>query len=168
MAKTYQNSTQHANTVAVPKVMNDPSDHHGRMRIMYFSHNQSGAGDAQSYVRLGKLPAGKVRLFMGLSRAYVNWTTSSATLNLGWEAYQDLTGTTVASDEDGLINGIAVDTVGYFSLEGASGSTGAPLKATGGTKSFESQSGVVIIASAWDYALVDDDDIAGYMVYTID
>ena len=105
---------------------------------------------------------------MGLCRAYVNWTTSSATLNLGWEAYQDLTGTTVASDEDGLINGIAVDTVGYFSLEGASGSTGAPLKATGGTKSFESQSGVVIIASAWDYALVDDDDIAGYMVYTID
>jgi hypothetical protein len=168
MAKTYQNSTQHANTVAVPPTMNDPSDHHGRMRIMYFSHDQDGVGDAQSYVRLGKLPAGKVRLFMGLSRAYVNWTTGSATINLGWEAYQDLTGTTVASDEDGLINGIVVDTVGYFGLEGASGSTGAPLKATGGTKSFESNSGVVIIASAWDYALADGDDIAGYMVYTID
>ena len=168
MAKTYQNSTQHANTVAVPKVMNDPSDHHGRMRIMYFSHDQDGAGDATSVVRLGKLPAGKVRIFMGLSRAYVNWTTGSATIDIGWEAYQDLTGTTVASDPNGLIDGISVETVGYFSLEGASANTGAPLKATGGTKSFESQSGVVIIASAWDYALVDDDDIAGYMVYTID
>ena len=50
MAKTYQNSTQHANTVAVPKVMNDPSDHLGRMRFLYFSHDQDGAGDRYSYV----------------------------------------------------------------------------------------------------------------------
>ena len=168
MAQTIQNSTQHANTVAVPKVMNDPSDHHGRMRIMYFSHDQDGAGDATSYVRLGKLPAGKVRIFMGLCRAYVNWTTSSATIDIGWEAYQDLTGTTVSADPDGLINGISVDTVGYFSLEGASGSTGAPLKATGGTKSFESQSGVIVTASTTDVAIVSGDDLAGYLVYTID
>ncbi|HCX20975.1 MAG TPA: hypothetical protein DHN29_03610 [Cytophagales bacterium] len=168
MAQTIQNGTQHANTVAVPPTMNDPSDHHGRMRIMYFSHDQDGAGDATSYVRLGKLPAGKVRLFMGMSRAYVNWTTSSATIDIGWEAYQDLTGTTVAADADGLITGISVDTVGYFSLEGASGSTGAPLKATGGTKSFESNSGVIIIASTTDVAIVDGDDLAGYLVYTID
>ena len=168
MAQTIQNSTQHANTVAVPSVMNDPADHHGRMRIMYFSHDQDGAGDATSYVKLGKLPAGKVRLFMGLSRAYVNWTTSSATIDLGWQAYQDLEGTTVSASVDGLINGIAVDTVGYFSLEGASGSTGAPLKATGGTKLFESQSGVVITASSTDQALVSGDDLAGYLVYTID
>jgi hypothetical protein len=168
MAQTIQNSTQHANTVAVPTVMNDPADHHGRMRIMYFSHDQDGAGDATSYVKLGKLPAGKVRLFMGLSRAYVNWTTSSATIDLGWLAYQDLEGTTVSADADGLINGISVDTVGYFSLEGASGSTGAPLKATGGTKLFETQSGVVITASSTDQALVSGDDLAGYLVYTID
>ena len=168
MAKTYQNSTQHANTVAVPKVMNDPSDHHGRMRIMYFSHDQDGAGDRYSYVRLGKLPAGKVRIFMGLSRAYVNWTTGSATIDIGWEAYQDLTGTTVASDPNGLIDGISVETVGYFSLEGASANTGAPLKATGGTKSFESQSGVIVTASTTDVAIVSGDDLAGYLVYTID
>ena len=168
MAVTTQNSTQYANTVAVPSVMNDPSDHHGRMRIMYFSHDQDGAGDATSSVALGKLPAGKVRLFMGLSRAYVNWTTSSATIDLGWDAYIDLAGDAVAADPDGLINGISVDTVGYFSLEGASGSTGAPLKATGGTKLFESQGGVLIRATTQDVAIVDGDDLAGYMVYTID
>jgi hypothetical protein len=168
MAVTTQNSTQHANTVAVPSVMNDPADHHGRMRIMYFSHDQDGAGDATSIVKLGKLPAGKVRIFMGLSRAYVNWTTASAKIDLGWEAYQDLTGATVSADVDGLIDGISVDTVGYFGLEGASGSTGAPLKATGGTKLFESQSGVVITASSTDTAIVSGDDLAGYLVYTID
>lgn len=168
MAVTTQNSTQHANTVAVPSVMNDPADHHGRMRIMYFSHDQDGAGDATSIVKLGKLPAGKVRIFMGLSRAYVNWTTASAKIDLGWEAYQDLTGATVSADVDGLIDGISVDTVGYFGLEGASGSTGAPLKATGGTKLFETQSGVVITASSTDQALVSGDDLAGYLVYTID
>jgi len=168
MAVTTQNSTQYANTVAVPSVMNDPSDHHGRMRIMYFSHDQDGAGDATSSVALGKLPAGKVRLFMGLSRAYVNWTTSSATIDLGWDAYIDLAGDAVAADPDGLINGISVDTVGYFSLEGASGGTGAPLKATGGTKLFESQGGVLIRATTQDVAIVDGDDLAGYMVYTID
>jgi len=168
MTVTTQNSTQHANTVAVPSVMNDPADHHGRMRIMYFSHDQDGAGDATSIVKLGKLPAGKVRIFMGLSRAYVNWTTSSAKIDLGWEAYQDLTGATVSADPDGLINGISVDTVGYFSLEGASADTGAPLKATGGTKLFETQSGVVITASSTDTAIVSGDDLAGYLVYTID
>lgn len=168
MAVTTQNGTQHANTVAVPPTMNDPSDHHGRMRIMYFSHDQDGAGDATSSVALGKLPAGKVRIFMGLSRAYVNWTTSSATIDIGWDAYQDLTGTTVAADPDGMINGISVDTVGYFSLEGASGGTGAPLKATGGTKLFESNSGVIIRATTQDVAIVDGDDLAGYFVYTID
>jgi len=168
MAVTTQNSTQYANTVAVPSVMNDPSDHHGRMRIMYFSHDQDGAGDATSSVALGKIPAGKVRLFMGLSRAYVNWTTSSATIDLGWDAYIDLAGDAVAADPDGLINGISVDTVGYFSLEGASGGTGAPLKATGGTKLFESQGGVLIRATTQDVAIVDGDDLAGYMVYTID
>jgi len=168
MAVTTQNSTQYANTVAVPSVMNDPSDHHGRMRIMYFSHDQDGAGEATSSVALGKLPAGKVRLFMGLSSAYVNWTTSSATIDLGWDAYIDLAGDAVAADPDGLINGISVDTVGYFSLEGASANTGAPLKATGGTKLFESQGGVLIRATSEDEALVDGDDLAGYMVYTID
>ena len=168
MAITTQNSTQHANTVAVPPTMNDPSDHHGRMRIMYFSHDQDGAGDRYSYVRLGKLPAGKVRIFMGLSRAYVNWITGSAQIDFGWEAYQDLTGTTVAADPNGLIDGISVETVGYFSLEGASGGTGAPLKATGGTKLFESQSGVILIAQTDDVAIVTGDDLAGYMVYTID
>ena len=75
---------------------------------------------------------------------------------------------TVASDPNGLIDGISVDTVGYFSLEGASANTGAPLKATGGTKSFESQSGVVIIAQTDDVAIASGDDLAGYLVYTID
>ena len=168
MSATTQNSTQHANTVAVPAVMNDPADHHGRMRIMYFSHDQSGAGGTGSLIRLGKLPAGKVRIFMGLSRGYVNWTTSSAKIDLGWEAYQDLEGTTVSASADGLLNGLDVDAVGYFGFEGATANTGANLKATGGTKLFESQSGVVITASSTDTAIVSGDDLAGYLVYTID
>ena len=87
MAVTTQNSTEYANTVAVPVVNNNTTEEHGRVRIMFFTCTQDGGGDATSSVVLGKLPPGRVRVLASLSRAYVNWTTASATLDLGWDAY---------------------------------------------------------------------------------
>ena len=168
MAVTTQKTTEYTNATASPVTLNEAHAYHGRVRIAYFSHDQDGAGDASSSVALGELPAGRVRVLLALSRAYVNWTTSSHTLDLGWDAYTSATastdGDTIAADPNGLIDGLSVDTVGYQTLEGAL----AGIKATGGTYTFESKDGVVIRATSQDVALGDGDDLIGYLVYVAD
>jgi hypothetical protein len=164
MAVTTQNSTEYANTVAVPPVNNNTTEDHGRMRIMFFTCLQDGAGDATSSVILGKLPPGRIRVLASLSRAYVNWTTSSAALDLGWDAYTAMDGSTTAADPDGLINGLSVDTVGFQTLEGAI----AANLLTGGTYVFESKSGITIRATSQDTAIATGDDLVGYLAYVLD
>lgn len=168
MAVTTQESTEYANAFSTsPAVANPTSSWHGRLRIAYFTCDQSGAGDATSSVALCKLPAGKVRVFLGLSKAYVNWTTASATLDLGWDAYTNPDGVAVTADPDGLVNGLAVDTVNWYDFLGTVGGT-ATTAATGGTYLFDSQDGVVIRATSQDTAIVDGDDLVGYIVYAVD
>lgn len=161
MAVTTQKSTEHTNATATPVTLNPTTDYAGRVRIMYFTHNQSGAGDATSSVALGTLPAGKVKVLLSSSNAYVNWTTNSATLDLGWDAYTDGDGNSVAADADGLVNGLNVDTAGQFSF-------GAGQAATGGTYTFNSKSGVTIRATSQDTAIANDDDLVGYILYVVD
>ena len=163
MAVTTQKTTEYTNATATPVTLNEANVYHGRVRIAYFTHDQDGVGDAGSSVALCSLPAGKVKVLLKSSNAYVNWTTSSATLDLGWDAYTDINGDAVALDIDGLVDGLDVDTVGYQSLEGAL----AGIKATGGTYTFESQSGVVIRATS-PTAMVDGDDLVGYLLYVVD
>lgn len=161
MAVTTQKSTEYTNATATPPVNNSTAEEHGRVRVLYFTHDQSGAGDATSSVALGKLPGGRVRVLLSSSNAYVNWTTASATLDLGWDAYTDLDGNAVAADPDGLLDGLSVDTVGYQNF-------GADQTATGGTYVFESKDGVVIRATSQDTAIVAGDDLVGYLLYVID
>lgn len=161
MAVTTQKSTEHTNATATPVTLNPTTDYAGRVRIMYFTHAQSGAGDATSSVALGSLPAGKVKVLLSSSNAYVNWTTSSATLDLGWDAYTDGDGNSVAADADGLVDGLNVDTAGQFSF-------GADQAATGGTYTFNSKSGVTIRATSQDTAIADGDDLVGYILYVVD
>ena len=163
MAVTTQKSTEYTNATATPVTLNEANAYHGRVRIAHFTHDQDGVGDAGSSVALCSLPAGKVKVLLKSSNAYVNWTTSSATLDLGWDAYTDINGDAVALDIDGLVDGLDVDTVGYQSLEGAL----AGIKATGGTYTFETQSGVVIRATS-PTAMVDGDDLVGYLLYVVD
>ena len=161
MAVTTQKSTEYTNATANPVVQNAVHDYHGRVRIAYFTHDQDGAGDAGSSVALCSLPAGKVRVLLASSSAYVNWTTGSATLDLGWDAYTTTDGTSVAADPDGLVNGLDVDTAGYQTF-------GAGTTATGGTSLFESQVGVVLRATSQDQALASGDDLVGYIMYVVD
>jgi|TARA_Y100000296_G_scaffold75841_1_gene95928 hypothetical protein len=163
MAVTTQKSTEYTNATASPVTLNEANVYHGRVRIAYFTHDQDGTGDAGSSVALFALPAGKVKVLLAASRAYVNWTTTSATLDLGWDAYTDIDGDAVAADPDGLVDGLDVDTVGYQTLEGAL----AGIKATGGTYTFETQGGVVIRATS-PTAMVDGDDLVGYILYVVD
>ncbi len=163
MAVTTQESTEYtAQWSTTPPSHQAPYIQHGRLRVAQFTHNQSGAGDAASSVATVKLPPGKVRLLGALSTVYVNWTTASQTMDVGWDAYTDLDGATVAADTDGLDDGIDVDTVGVQTL-----CTVAATLATGRSKVFESRDGVTIRFTAVA-ALVDDDDLVGQLVYVVD
>lgn len=167
MAVTTQYSTEYDQVyVDQPPSMLSPAELHGRVRVAYVTCSQSGAGDATSSVALFKLPPGRVRLLLGSSHLYVNWTTASATLDLGWDAYTGLDGVAVAADPDGLANGIDVDAVGLRSGEDLV--TLAAIQATGGTKVFESKDGVVIRATSQDTAIADGDDLVGYFLYVVD
>lgn len=162
MAVTTQKSTEYTNATASPVVtLNPTTDYAGRVRIMHFTHAQSGAGDATSSVALGTLPAGKVKLLLSSSNAYVNWTTASATLDLGWDAYTDGDGNSVAADADGLLDGLNVDTAGQFNF-------GSGQNANGGTYTFNSKGGVTIRATSQDTAIADGDDLVGYILYVVD
>jgi len=61
------------------------------------------------------------------------------------------------------VDGLDVNTAGYFSME----SNIAAGKLLGGTYTFESRDGVEITALAIS-ALVDGDDLCGYITYVID
>ena len=164
MAVTTQKSVEYTNITASPIPSNNTTEEHGVVRVAFFTHDQDGTGDTGSSVALAKLPPGRVRLLSSMSKAYVNWTTSSATLDLGWDAYTNQAGATVAADPDGLVNGLDVDSVGFQTFEGAI----AANLLTGGTFIFESKDGVVIRATATDNAQVSGDDLVGYLAYVLD
>jgi len=161
MAITTQYSTEY-DTAYISKTGNlDTTQMHGRVRCAYFTHDQSGAGDAASSIALCKLPAGRVRLLGRQSEAYVNWTTGLATLDLGWDAYTSLEGVAVTADPNGIDDGVNVEAAGFQSL-------GSALTATGGTKVFNSQDGVVIRATSQDTAIIDGNDLVGCLLYVVD
>lgn len=159
MAVTTEESSLIANHTA--GTFNEYHDEGGTLHTAYFTHDQSGAGDATSSVAAVKLPPGRVRLYLGLSRIYVNWTTGSATMDIGWDAYTDFSGATVAADPDGLLNGLDVDTVGV--QDGSA--LDATLATAAGTYEFESQDGVTIRITSQDVGIASGDDLAGYFVY---
>ena len=167
MAVVTEESTQFENVFTdVPANLNDTVDWHGRMRIAFFDANNVTGGDATSSLAVIKLPPGKIRLVLPASSLYVNWTTASATMDIGWDAYTDLDGSAVAADPDGLADGIDVDVAGFFT--GGVLAALAGLTATGGTKVFESKDGVTIRLTCQDVALAANDDVAGYFVYVQD
>tara|TARA_R110000751_G_scaffold208121_1_gene311858 strand:- start:456 stop:947 length:492 start_codon:yes stop_codon:yes gene_type:complete len=162
MAVTTQNSTEYAATIATPLVKATAVSNTGKIRTLAFSFNQDGVGDAGSIIVLGKLPAGTVKIIGGLSRFYCNIVASSATIDIGWQAYEDIAGTTVAADPDGMVDGLDVDTVGYQTMEGNTAAT----KLLGGNHTFTSNDGVIIQVTSVA-ALADDDDVDGVISYIV-
>jgi hypothetical protein len=115
-----------------PPAPNETHEWHGRLRTAYCTHVQSGVGDATSIIYLFKLPPGSVRLMVPMCWAYVNWTTASATLDMGYGAYTNLAGTAVAADVDGIIDGISVESAGVIGFEELTASAGAACTAANG------------------------------------
>ena len=96
-----------------------------------------------------------------MSSVYVNWTTASATMDAGWDAYTDLGGAAVALSINGIDDSVAVETAVFQPL-------GSGLVATGGTKVFESTEGVTLRLTSTDTAIIDGDDAVGYIAYVAD
>lgn len=152
-----------------PRTRLDTTEWHGRVRTMFVSHTQVGAGDATSSALIARLPAGRVRLLLPSSFLYLNWTTASAKLDLGWDAYEDENGATVAADSDGLLDGLDVDTAGVFTMAALITGAGVGLTAANGyTRVFSSLSGVDIRATSQDTAIANTNTLAGVLYYVHD
>mgnify|MGYP003632521876 FL=1 len=162
MAVTTETSGQYAESYSsIPAKVPETHEWAGRLRIAFFEFTQgSSAGDATSTATLVKLPAGKVRLILPLSYIGASALGSSRTMDLGWQAYVNDAGTTVAADPNGLDDGIDVSS--------ATTSTPGGTVGTHETVLFSSQAGVVIDAQINDGTLPSGATIMGYFIYTID
>lgn len=106
MAVTNQTSDQITLGTNSPKEFVDVSEWAGRLRVAYFSHTQSGAGDAGSTVDLVKLPAGRIRVMTDLCKIANSAFGAARTLDVGYQAYTAKDGTTTAADPDALTTAV--------------------------------------------------------------
>ncbi len=162
MAVTTENSVEYGNHVASPPVMNKTADWHGRLRLMFFEFTQgAAAGDAGSIARLVKLPAGKVRVILPVSRIGFSALGAARTMDVGWEAYNDDDGNNaIAADPNGLDDGVDVSAAGAVNPTGIVGGAETYL--------FESTAGVVLSAQINDGTIPAGATIKGYFVYVVD
>lgn len=161
MAILVENSVEYDEAHITQGDKNTTVEFHGRVRIAFFTHDQVGTGDADSSIILVKLPPGRVRLLASQSKAYVNWTTATADLDIGWDAYENFAGDIVAADPNGIDDVIDVEVAGYQTF-------GNQLEASGGSIVFESKEGVIIRATTTTTAIVIGDDLVGYFLYVLD
>ena len=157
MAITNEKSTQLAGLDLVPTTKLDTTEFAGKVRIMYFDHTQSEAGAIGSSVEICKLPRGSVRILGAMSSLKHNWTTASQIMNIGWDAYTDANGATIAADLEGIDIDVDVDTAGTTTV-------GSALD--NGTMVFSSKEGVTIRLSA-EVALAANDAVSGYIMYVV-
>ena len=162
MAVTTENSDQYDESYAtVPAKVPETHEWAGRLRIAFFEFTQGGdAGDATSVARLIKLPAGKIRLILPISRVAFSALGSSRTMDLGWEAYTDDDGDSVAADPNGLDDGVDVSSAGSVNPAGTVG--------THETYLLESRAGVVITAQINDGTIPSAATLMGYFFYVVD
>lgn len=161
MTVTTDQSTQYAASEAKPNTFVATHDWHGRMRIAFFNFTQGATeGEAGSLAYLCKLPAGKVRIILPLSRLAFSAMATGRTMDLGWLAYVNLDGVDVVADPNGLDDGVDVSSAGSLNPGGTIGAHE--------TKLFESQGGVTITAQINDAAIGVGETIDGYFVYVLD
>lgn len=161
MATTTQDSAQLANSAAEPRVMNPTTDAHGRLRFARFSFTQSGAGDAGSIARLVRLPKGRVRVILPLSRVAFSAMGASRTMDVGWESYAEADGSgDVAADPNGLDDGVDVSSAGAVVPGGTLGGDETLL--------FDTLAGVVLTAQINDGTIPDGATLSGHVAYVMD
>lgn len=155
------NSDIYANQIARgAQTFNRPDQLHGRLRAAYFEVGVAAGGAADDTLTMFLLPAGSVRLFLPLSRLYFSAFGAARTLDLGWSAYADVNGATVAADEDGLDAAIDISAAGSVNPGGTVGK--------GETFRFNSRDGVVLLAKVEGGTIPAAAELDGYWIYAAD
>ncbi len=100
MAVTNEKSDQVTNQDATPPTMNPAYFSGAKLRVQYFKHTQSVAGDDGSSVTLCRIPAGQGVIFKQLS--LIRWTAfgSSRVMDIGYAAYTERDGDAVSAGAD--------------------------------------------------------------------
>ena len=156
MAVTTEKSTQYTEqTTDGSKV--DPADH-GKVEIAYFSFTQgASAGDAGSIAELIKLPAGKIRVLTEESQIAFSAFGASRTLDVGYQAYTNSSGTAVAIDADYFASAVDVSSAGELVLN----ESATPALA----QELDSQDGIVIQADVAGGTIPAAATLEGYIKY---
>lgn len=150
MAVVNENSTEYAQQIATgAQTFLRPDQFHGRLRIVSGDFTRAAQGDAGSLCNMIRLPAGNVRLILGLSYLTGSAYGAARTLDLGWAAYNDFdTGAAVAADPNGLDDGVDVSSAWTLTPGGTVGGAEEYL--------FQSRDGVILTAQVndgtWDAA----------------
>ncbi len=154
------NSTQVANGLASPPVLNESNIYGGKLRFYEFDYTQSGIATVADTMAAIKLPPGRVRLVLPLSRIAFSAGGTSSTMDIGWEAYTQTDNTAVAADPNGLDDGVDTSSAGSVN----------PSSIIGGaeTKLFDSKEGVVITLQINDTAFPDAGTLKGYFALVIE
>ena len=147
---------------AVPAEPIDIDELHGKVRIARFDYTQVAEGAIATVIELVKLPAGSVRVLGTNSVLYHSALGTGVTLDIGWAAYKaQSTGAAVATDPDGLDDGLDVAAAGTKR-------PGSIAVIEGGSKLFESQEGVTINCTIGAAVIPAAAVLNGYILYITD
>ena len=134
------NSTQYANGVANPPVMNPSHNDHGKVRYKYFSYTHGAvAGDANSLCNFVKLPPGLVRLIKTESKLICSALGTGRTLDIGYLAHTKQDGTAVNASVDTILDGADVSAIALVTCGAGTNAIGVDP-----TILFDSREGVTI------------------------
>lgn len=163
MAVTAQKSTQVTSMTATPPVRLGTSEHHGVVRVAYFSCTQSGAGDAASTLDLVRIPAGKVRILKMSSKLICSAWGAARTLNVGHTGYTKPDNSAQAASAACIADTIDVSAAASKELGTGTGGLG-----TDPTLLIESTSGALIQAVVAGGTIPDGATLNGYVSYVMD
>lgn len=126
----------------------------GKVHLAYFSFTQgAAAGDANSTADLRKLPPGRVRIVGSMSHIAFSAFGAARTLDIGYTAYVDEDGETVAAVVDALVDGADVSAAGSANM------SGNPL--------LESRAGVTVQAKVLGGTIPAGATLEGVIAYCI-
>lgn len=135
-----------------------PTDDHAKLRELYYKIvNDAVAGDDGTYVKIGTLPPGHVRIFPNLCKMRFSAFGASRVLKTGYRAFQATPGTDTAEDDDAFSSGIDISSAGTSVLfMGAATVMKYDLYSLGGIELFQTVTGGTFPAAA---------ELEGYIVY---
>lgn len=158
---TQQKSTQITNLEAQPPVGIPTTDWKGSIRLARFEFTQTTEnGAAGSLAELVRLPAGNIRVILGLSYVAFSAMGTGRTMDLGWLAYETPEGVAQAADPNGLDDNVPVATAGNVTPGGTVQGDETFL--------FQSKAGVTLTAQINGGQLGIGETLNGYFAYVQD